>query len=172
MSLVENSKKITRHERKLRYPIGAFGRFYPFAPRTLQQRTHLAAPASYSRKRNDARRGRDLRSVRPRSIPGRYLPSDWSCYNDFTAKAPTFSTYVCDLKTYCTQTIRIRLHALTEDTYRYLQALNCLEDDDYDNALMEPVSLPCNVQGGIGFVSVSTPYEISLTLPERRCKRE
>ena len=95
-----------------------------------------------------------------------------SCYNDFTAKAPTFSTYVCDLETYCTQTIRIRLHALTEDTYRYLQALNCLEDDDYDNALMEPVSLPCNVQGGIGFVSVSTPYEISLTLPERRCKRE
>ena len=92
-----------------------------------------------------------------------------SCYEDFRAKDPAFPMYVNDLETYCTQTIRVRLLSLEADTYRYIQALNCLEDDDYDTALMEPVSLPCNVQGGIGFVGVMTPREVSFTLPELRC---
>ena len=73
-------------------------------------------------------------------------------------------------KTYCTQSILIRLLNLTADYYRYLKALNCLDDDDYDTTLMEPVSLPCNVSGGIGFVGIATPREVVITFPERPCR--
>ena len=59
---------------------------------------------------------------------------------------------------------------LTADYYRYLKALNCLDDDDYDTTLMEPVSLPSNVSGGIGFVGVATPREVVITFPERPCR--
>ena len=72
--------------------------------------------------------------------------------------------------TYCTQSIHIRLLNLTADYYRYLKALNCLDDDDYDTTLMEPVSLPCNVNGGIGFVGIATPCEVVITFTERPCK--
>ena len=88
-------------------------------------------------------------------------------YDDFTANALHGITYG---KTYCTQSIHIRLLNLTADYYRYLKALNCLDDDDYDTTLMEPVSLPCNVSGGIGFVGVATPREVVITFPERPCR--
>ena len=88
-------------------------------------------------------------------------------YDDFTANALHGITYG---KTYCTQSIHIRLLNLTADYYRYLKALNCLDDDDYDTTLMEPVSLPCNVSGGIGFVGIATPREVVITFPERPCR--
>ena len=84
-------------------------------------------------------------------------------YDDFTASPPYGHTY-------CTQSIHIRLLNLTADYYRYLKALNCLDDDDYDTTLMEPVSLPSNVSGGIGFVGVATPREVVITFPERPCR--
>ncbi|WP_343100664.1 DUF4249 family protein, partial [Bacteroides uniformis] len=50
--------------------------------------------------------------------------------------------------------------------YRYLKALNCLDDGDYDDALMEPISLPCNVIGGLGFVGVCSESRVIIELPE------
>ena len=84
-------------------------------------------------------------------------------YDDFTASPPYGHTY-------CTQSIHIRLLNLTKEYYQYLKALNCLDDDDYDTTLMEPVSLPSNVSGGIGFVGVATPREVVITFPERPCR--
>ncbi len=90
--------------------------------------------------------------------------------DDFRASPLSFSN-VPHL-TYCTQRICVSLYSLTEETYRYLQALNCLDDDDYDNTLMEPVSLPNNVSGGVGFVGVLVPREVYFTFPERPCEED
>lgn len=67
---------------------------------------------------------------------------------------------------YRTQTITVRLLTLTDGEYRYLRALNCLEDDDYDETLMEPITLPVNVQGGLGFVGISAARQLVFQLPE------
>ena len=37
---------------------------------------------------------------------------------------------------------------------------------DYDDALMEPISLPCNVIGGLGFVGVCSESRVIIELPE------
>ena len=59
----------------------------------------------------------------------------------------------------------VRLLSITETEYRYLKALNCLDDGDYDEALMEPVSLPCNVEGGLGFVGAAADARIKMEFP-------
>lgn len=59
------------------------------------------------------------------------------------------------------------IHSLTEAGYRYLKALNCLQDDEYDDTLMEPVCLPSNVEGGLGFVDISMPRRKTLLLYEQ-----
>lgn len=64
----------------------------------------------------------------------------------------------------CKLTITVRLLSITEAEYRYLKALNCLDDGDYDNTLMEPVSLPCNVTGGLGFVGVCSESKVTMEL--------
>lgn len=67
---------------------------------------------------------------------------------------------------YYKHTIAIRVLTLTESEYRYLKALNCLDDGDYDEALMEPISLPCNVKGGLGFVGVAAERKMTIEFPE------
>ncbi len=67
-------------------------------------------------------------------------------------------------------TITVRLLSLPESYYRYLKALNCMDDDDYDEALMEPVSLPSNVEGGLGFVGVSSAAQYIIEMPDKQWK--
>lgn len=71
---------------------------------------------------------------------------------------------------YLKHTIIVRLISLPEIYYRYLQALNCLDDDDYDSALMEPISMPGNVVGGLGFVGVSSEITYTIEMPEMEWK--
>ncbi|ADV42061.1 DUF4249 domain-containing protein [Bacteroides helcogenes] len=68
---------------------------------------------------------------------------------------------------YRTQTITIRLLSLTEEEYRYLKALNTLEDLGY-SVLMEPVRLPSNIQNGLGFVGISAETKIIIKFPEKK----
>lgn len=67
--------------------------------------------------------------------------------------------------------ITVRLLSLTEDEYRYLKALNCLEDSDYDEALMEPICLPSNVTGGLGFVGACSECKVVLEVEEDKDSR-
>lgn len=62
--------------------------------------------------------------------------------------------------------LRVRVLSLSKEEYLYLKGLNCMDDDDYDTTLMEPVSLPSNVQGGLGFVGVSASAEVNMVFPE------
>lgn len=61
----------------------------------------------------------------------------------------------------------VRLLSLNREEYQYLRALNCLEDDNYDNTIMEPVSVPSNVAGGMGFVSVSSEVQYRFIFPDK-----
>lgn len=71
---------------------------------------------------------------------------------------------------YRAQAITVRLLTLTEAEYRYLKALNCLEDGNYDDSLMEPVCLPSNVNGGLGFVGACSEASVILKIPEQRIR--
>lgn len=67
---------------------------------------------------------------------------------------------------YRKQTITVRLLSLTEAEYRYLKALNCLKDEDYDENLTEPICLPSNVEGGLGFVGACSEAKVTIEIPE------
>lgn len=62
--------------------------------------------------------------------------------------------------------LSVRVLSISKEEYLYLKGLNCMDDDDYDTTLMEPVSLPSNVQGGLGFVGVSASAEVNMEFPE------
>lgn len=61
----------------------------------------------------------------------------------------------------------IRIQSITKTDYRYLRALNCLSSDNYNATLMEPVILPCNVRGGLGFVGASAEKHVKLRIVDR-----
>ncbi len=63
--------------------------------------------------------------------------------------------------------LTVRLLSISKEEYLYMKGLNCMDDDDYDTTLMEPVSLPSNVQGGLGFVGVSAEARINMEFPEK-----
>ncbi len=55
-------------------------------------------------------------------------------------------------------TVNIVIEHLSPEAYRYYKALNVGKMNDYDSfggLLMEPVVIPNNVEGGIGFVDIS-----------------
>jgi hypothetical protein len=61
-------------------------------------------------------------------------------------------------------TLSVRLLHLDEQYYRYLRLLNMMQNDNYDSALMEPVILPVNVTGGLGFVAAAAVSEVKMQL--------
>ena len=69
---------------------------------------------------------------------------------------------------YLKQNITVRVLSLPETYYRYLKALNCMDDEDYDEALMEPISLPSNVEGGLGFVGISSEIQYNIDMPDKK----
>lgn len=115
-----------------------------------------------------------------------YIKNKYNIFNDnrFKNKPYTLKVYtplyndhvqnalILSRKTYLNHTITVRLLSLSEETYRYLKALNCLESDDYSEVLMEPVNLPTNVKGGIGFVGVWTETKYTLQMPQKVWLRE
>lgn len=78
--------------------------------------------------------------------------------------------YITDVrygKVHRKHTVTVRLLSLPEIGFRYLRAVNALDDDDYDESLMEPISLPGNVKGGLGFVGACSGKEYRIELPEK-----
>lgn len=59
----------------------------------------------------------------------------------------------------------IRLFSLNREEYLYFKGLNTIDDDNYDTALVEPVSLPSNVKGGLGFVGASSETRVTMESP-------
>lgn len=61
--------------------------------------------------------------------------------------------------------IDVRLFSLDREEYLYFKGLNTIDDENYDTALMEPVSLPSNVKGGLGFVGASSETRVTMVFP-------
>lgn len=111
-----------------------------------------------------------------------FFPTIENKYNIFTdnrfsnssASLKVYTSYYTELypehiiysKLYRKQTISIRLLTLSAAEYHYLKALNYLNDDDYDNTLMEPISIPTNVKGGLGFVGICAETKVVIEIPE------
>lgn len=68
---------------------------------------------------------------------------------------------------HCTRTLSVRLLALDEGAWAYLSAVNRAKSrDGFNYLLVEPVVLPSNVEGGLGFLSVASATPLELALPE------
>lgn len=63
--------------------------------------------------------------------------------------------------------ITVRLLSISEAEYRYLRALNYMESDNYEEGLMEPVIIPSNVNGGLGFVGINSEAKYVMELPDK-----
>lgn len=88
-------------------------------------------------------------------------------YTEYKATSYAGNIILSDYQhVYRQHTITVHLFSLTETEYRYFKALNCLQDGNYDESLMEPIIFPSNVEGGLGFVSISTESLIRMELPE------
>lgn len=49
--------------------------------------------------------------------------------------------------------------------------MNCLNSEDYNETFMEPVIVPQNVSGGLGFVGASSEQQVTLRMVDgRRCR--
>ncbi len=62
-------------------------------------------------------------------------------------------------------TAHIVIEHITPAAYRYYKALNVARTDQfhsYGGLIMEPVTIPCNVEGGIGFVNISMDSWVSV----------
>ncbi|MCD8184403.1 MAG: DUF4249 domain-containing protein [Bacteroides sp.] len=111
-------------------------------------------------------------------IFGTYIANKYNVFSD-----GRFANANCTLKVYTNlydgyqpayiyhvnrncRTITVRLLSITEAEYRYLKALNCLESDNYEEALMKPVIIPNNVKGGLGFVGISSEARVVMQLPD------
>lgn len=80
---------------------------------------------------------------------------------------PAFWSWSDDWKNRIEVDVVIRLLSITEAQFRYLRAMNCLDSEDYIETFMEPVIVPQNVSGGLGFVGASSEQQVVLRVFER-----
>ena len=67
----------------------------------------------------------------------------------------------------CTRTLTLRLLALNEESWAYLGAVNRQKNrNGFNYLLVEPVTFPSNVEGGLGFLSVASAAPIEIAFPE------
>ena len=125
-------------------------------------------------------RGDRSMTLRPEGTAGVVRSYIENKYNVFTDDR--FSDATCTLKVYTqlyhnynlwlynvtrrSKSITVRLLSISEAEFRYLKALNTLESGNYEEALMEPVMIPSNVKGGLGFVGISSETRMTMQLPD------
>lgn len=63
--------------------------------------------------------------------------------------------------------VTVRLLSISQSYYRYLRAMNCLNSEDYNETFMEPVIVPQNVSGGLGFIGASSEQRLTLRMIDR-----
>ena len=66
----------------------------------------------------------------------------------------------------CSQSLRIVVETISPSTYHYCRVYDMIKGGEYEEALTEPLVVPCNIEGGIGFIGVATAVEF--VFPERR----
>ena len=64
-----------------------------------------------------------------------------------------------------THRLEIRLSHCSRDAYFYLRALRTISSDGYEPAIVEPVTVPTNIEGGSGFVGIVNTSVARIDLP-------
>jgi hypothetical protein len=85
-------------------------------------------------------------------------------FGHFAYVDPDTDTYVTVEPHGIEATMTVRLLSLSADYYRYLRLLTVMQGENYDSALMEPVILPTNVTGGLGFVTAAAVSTVRFQL--------
>lgn len=80
---------------------------------------------------------------------------------------PDFQDWGSDRKNHIQVDVAVRLLSITEAQFRYMRAMNCLDSEDYNATFMEPVIVPQNVSGGLGFVGASSERQMALRMVDR-----
>jgi hypothetical protein len=62
--------------------------------------------------------------------------------------------------------LEIRLSQITQEAYHYLRALRIVSSDGYMPEIVEPVTIPNNMIGGCGFVSIVNTVVYRINLPD------
>ena len=74
-----------------------------------------------------------------------------------------YSSYEADVH----PSARVRLQSISFDAYTYFRAINSCETFGYEtNPLIEPTTIPSNVVGGLGFVSVASISSAVVDFPQ------
>lgn len=84
----------------------------------------------------------------------------------YTLKVYTSIPYISEWnrKDHLYLDVTVRILSLPQSYYRYLRAMNCLNSDGYNETFMEPVIVPQNVSGGLGFVGASSEQRVTLRM--------
>lgn len=61
----------------------------------------------------------------------------------------------------------IHILSINKADYRYMRAMNCLDSENYNDTFMEPVIVPQNVEGGLGFVGASAECQTKIQILDR-----
>ena len=62
-------------------------------------------------------------------------------------------------------TILVRLMSIGKDYYDYLRAVNSFYPSEFEyNPFIEPVEIPSNVEGGLGFIGAGSAYDYPVVL--------
>jgi len=61
-----------------------------------------------------------------------------------------------------TRTLEVKIHGCSQAAYFYLRALRTARSNGYNPVLMEPVTVPCNIIGGTGFVEILNTTTVQL----------
>ena len=61
--------------------------------------------------------------------------------------------------------LEVRLSHCTQETYSYLRALRTVSSSSYRPDIMEPLVIPSNIEGGVGFVGVVNTASARIELP-------
>ncbi|WP_456086410.1 DUF4249 domain-containing protein [Parabacteroides sp.] len=87
----------------------------------------------------------------------------------YTLKVYTSIPYISELnrKDHFYLDVTVRLLSISQSYYRYLRAMNCLNSEDYNETFMEPVIVPQNISGGLGFVGTSSEQRVTLRMVDR-----
>lgn len=61
--------------------------------------------------------------------------------------------------------LEIRLSHCSREAYFYLRALRTISSNGYEPAIVEPVTVPSNIEGGVGFVDIVNTAVARIDLP-------
>ena len=141
---------------------------------TIQCRSDYGFQSKSDMALNDGKPNSDISDGLASYIPNIYGAFDDSYFKDksYTLNIDVFFddsdsnySFVDEVKYKCLEFV-VSLQNITEAQYHYLRVMNLLDSDDYDPSMSQPVQIPSNVIGGLGFVGVGIGDSQKLIISE------